>query len=57
MIDINETLGNGSPNPNVGRLMMIATRGQAFPRIPGILNGTETATAFYEIDFQDEKEL
>ena len=54
-IDINETLGNGSPNPNVGRPMMIATRGQGIPQ-----NSRRTereskrATAFIEFDFQDQ---
>ncbi|MBT5812995.1 MAG: hypothetical protein HOI15_01395 [Opitutales bacterium] len=56
-IDINETLGNGSPNPNVGRPMMIATRGQGIPQ-----NSRETeresrrATAFYELDFQERED-
>ena len=56
-IDINETLGNGSPNPNVGRPMMIATRGQGVPQ-----NTRETeresrrATAFYEFDFQERED-
>ena len=56
-IDVNETLANGSPNPNVGRPMMIADRGTGVPR-----NTNETeresrrATAFYEFDFQDRED-
>lgn len=53
-IDINETLGNGSPNPNVGRPMMIATRTNG---VPENTNTTEResvkATGFFELDFQD----
>lgn len=56
-IDINETLGNGSPNPNVGRPMMIAQRGTGVPQ-----NSRETeresrrATAFYELDFLERED-
>ena len=55
-IDINETLGNGSPNPNVGRPMMIATRGQGIPQnTRDTERESRRATAFYEIDFQERE--
>ena len=53
-IDINETLSNGLPNPNVGRPMMMANR---FFGIPEDTRKTEResarATAFYELDFTE----
>ncbi len=54
-IDINETLGNGSPNPNVGRPMMIASRGQGVPQnTRRTERESKRATAFIEFDFQDQ---
>ena len=55
-IDINETLGNGSPNPNVGRPMMIADRGTGVPRnTRRTERESKRATAFIEFDFQDQE--
>ena len=56
-IDINETLGNGSPNPNVGRPMMIAQRDTGVPQNTRETERESTrATAFYELDFQDRED-
>ena len=55
-IDINETLGNGSPNPNVGRPMMIADRGTGVPRNTSRTERESTrATAFIEFDFMERE--
>lgn len=57
-MDINEYLSNGSPNPNVGRPMMLADR---LVGVPQNTNRTEResvrATGFFELDFHEHDGL
>lgn len=55
-VDINETLSNGSPNPNVGRPMMLANRGVGVPRNTSRVDRESLrATAFIELDFREQE--